>query len=249
MRNRSLIVASLFIVGCAATVKTSTGPAGPPPPPPPSGPVATEPPPPAPPPPPVGQPPPPVAPKPGIHPAYLHAIASLRHARALLEKPAAPDVKWDEQTAVREIDAAFVEIRNARIDDGLPMTEHPVIDSKTVYRDRLREAMKLLNEAALDIRERESNGWAKADRNRAEQHVLNAERAVKEAMEDRKEDKKELKELKKEDKKDQKELKKEEKKEEKLEKKEEKLEKKEDKLEKKEDKLEKKDQKDAKNKK
>src|SRR5262249_28808780 len=114
------------------------------------------------------------------------------------------------------------EIRNARIDDGLPMTEHPVIESKRVYRDRLKEAMKLLNEAAHDVQEREANAWAKADRMRAVQHILNAEKAVKDAMADRKEDKKEEKMEKKEEKK-------EEKMEQKMEKKDEKMEKKDDK--------------------
>jgi hypothetical protein len=144
---------------------------------------------PAPPPPPA----PPIGDKPGAHPAYLHALSDLRYARALLEKPARPDVKWDEQNSIREVDAAIKEIREAAIDDGKPMTEHPAIDAKRAHKDRLREAMTLLGQSAHDIEEREDNNWAKGLRARAIGHIRNAEHAVKEAMEDRAEDKHEEK--------------------------------------------------------
>ena len=67
-------------------------------------------------------PPPPPPPSQDAHPAYLHALSDLRYARALLEKPARADVKWDETKAIREIDAAIKEIRAASIDDGKPLT-------------------------------------------------------------------------------------------------------------------------------
>ncbi len=142
--------------------------------------------------PPPGPPPPP-PPGPGAHPAYGAALGNLRHARALLEKPANADVKWDEQNGIREIDAAIKEIKDARMDDGVPMTEHPPIAPGIVYRDRLREAMKHLQDAARDIEGREDNGWAKPDRRRAVEHIRNAEHAVKEAVEERKEEKREKK--------------------------------------------------------
>ena len=132
----------------------------------------------------------PIGPKPGAHPAYAAALGNLRHARALLERPAQTDVKWDEQNGIREIDAAIKEIKDARMDDGAPLTEHPPIQPGVVYRDRLREAEKVLHEAARDIEEREDNGWAKHDRRRAVEHIRNAEHAVHEAMEDRHDDKK-----------------------------------------------------------
>jgi hypothetical protein len=135
----------------------------------------------------------PPGPMPGAHPAYGAALGNLRHARALLERPAQADVKWDEQNGIREIDAAIKEIKDARMDDGMAMTEHPPIEAKMVYRDRLREAMKLLHESAADIEGKEENGWAKKDRRHAIEHIRNAERAVKEAAEDRKEDRKEEK--------------------------------------------------------
>jgi hypothetical protein len=131
----------------------------------------------------------PPAPSPGAtHPAYATALANLRHARALLERPTgAGDVKFDEGVAIKEVDAALKEIRDAREDDGVPLTEHPPIDSKLVYRDRLKEAAKLLEEAAHDIEQREENTWAKKDRRQAIGHIRQAEKAVTEAMSDRRE--------------------------------------------------------------
>ena len=128
-------------------------------------------------------PPPPAAH--GDHPAYLHALSDLRHARALLERPAKPDVKWDENNGIREIDAAINEIKLAAIDDGKPLNDHPAIDVKWGHRDRLREAERLLHKAAQDIEEHEDNNWAKGLRNRANGHIRNAEHAVHEAMQDR----------------------------------------------------------------
>lgn len=138
-------------------------------------------------------PPPVEKPMPEAHPAYLHALTDLRHARALLEKPARPDIKWDEQNGIREIDAALKEIRDASIDDGKNLNEHPPIDAKWNHRDRLREAMNLLGKSAKDIEEREDDKFARGLRNRAVGHIRNAEHAVKEAIEERKEDKKEEK--------------------------------------------------------
>ena len=146
-----------------------------------------------------GQPPPPMtatvavstqpAPPPqgdgDAHPAYLHAISDLRHVRALLERPAHPEVKWDENNAIREIDAALNEIKRAAIDDGKPLSDHPPIDAHWGHRDRLRRAEEMLHKAAADIEQREDNGWAQGLRGRALGHIRNAEHAVHEAMEDR----------------------------------------------------------------
>jgi hypothetical protein len=55
---------------------------------------------------------------PGPHPAYLHALSDLRLARAYLDQIAWPPVQRDEEHAIREIDAAIGEIKQASIDDG-----------------------------------------------------------------------------------------------------------------------------------
>jgi hypothetical protein len=137
----------------------------------------------------AGPPPPPPPPAPAAHPAYLHALSDMRHARALLERPAKPDVKWDENNAIREIDAAINEIKGAAIDDGKPLSDHPAIDAKSDHRGRLRQAMEMLKQAARDIEEKEDNAFAKGLRARAVGHLHNAEHAVHEAIEEKKEDK------------------------------------------------------------
>jgi hypothetical protein len=108
----------------------------------------------------------------------------------MLAKPAKPDVKWDENKAIREIDAAIREIKQAAIDDGKPIEDHPPVDAKLGHRDRLRVAMELLHKAAEDIEQREDNNFAKGLRKRANEHIRAAEHAVHEAMEERKEDRK-----------------------------------------------------------
>ena len=133
----------------------------------------------------VAQAAPPPAPAMNDHPAYLHAMADLRHVRALLERPAHPEVKWDENNAIHEVDEALREIRAASIDDGKPLSDHPPVDVHVGHRDRLRRAEEMLHKAAADIEQREDNNFAKGLRARALGHIRNAEHAVHEAMADR----------------------------------------------------------------
>lgn len=53
----------------------------------------------------------------------------LRAARAYLSRPANATVKWDENRAIREIDAAIAEIKRASSDDGKPLADHPPVDA------------------------------------------------------------------------------------------------------------------------
>jgi hypothetical protein len=130
-------------------------------------------------------PPPPPAPPAG-HPAYLHALSDLRMARALLARPTRDvEVKWDENRAIREINAAIREIRDAAIDDGKPLEDRPPVDAHLRHRDRIRAALDLLDKAARDIEEREDNGFARGLRGRAIGHIRDAIRFTREAIEDR----------------------------------------------------------------
>jgi len=72
------------------------------------------------------------------------------------------EVKWDEKRAVGQIDAAIKEIREAAIDDGKPLNDHPPVDAKVRHRDRIKSAVDLLEKSAKDIEEREDNNFAKA---------------------------------------------------------------------------------------
>lgn len=136
----------------------------------------------APPPPP---PPPPPAP-PAQHPAYLHALGDLRTARAMLARPARDaDVSWDEQRAIRHIDAAIHNITEAAINDGKPIDDHPPLDMGVRYRGRIRTAIEMLERAAADIEQREDSSFGRGLRGRAVGHIRDAVKYAREAIEDR----------------------------------------------------------------
>src|ERR1700761_3827577 len=119
---------------------------------------------------------------PGQHPAYLHALTDLRHARAPPEKPAKPSVMWDEAGAIGQIDAAINEIKKAAIDDGKPLNDHPPIDAGLDHGGRLRRALELLRSARRDIEQRETDEFAHGLRRRAFEHIDNAIRLTEAAI-------------------------------------------------------------------
>ena len=121
--------------------------------------------------------------QPGQHPAYLHALTDLRHARAHLERRSGDaQVKWDEQTAVREIEAAIREIKQASIDDGKNLADHPPVDAKQDYSGRLHRALELLHKAEKDCREEEDTAFAKGLQRRAIHHIKEAIRFTEEGI-------------------------------------------------------------------
>ena len=63
------------------------------------------------------------------HPAYLHALADLRDARAHLERPDGGALHAEERSAVEEIDHAISEIKKAAIDDGKNINDHVHVDA------------------------------------------------------------------------------------------------------------------------
>ena len=126
-----------------------------------------------------------VAAPPAQHPAYLHALADLRHARALLARPAGLTVKWDENVAIREVDAAINEIKRAAIDDGKPMEDHPPIDVAMEWGGRLQRARELVETAKRATRAtEEDNGAVAGLRGRAVHHMDEAIRFINEGIED-----------------------------------------------------------------
>jgi hypothetical protein len=123
---------------------------------------------------------------PGAHPAYLHALTDLRHARAHLSVET-PNARVDaaEAHAIDEIDAAIREVREASIDDGKPLSDHPPVDAAWGRPERLRRAMELLDQAHDDIDQHESDGWARGLKHRALHHIDEARKSVHHAMEAR----------------------------------------------------------------
>ena len=119
---------------------------------------------------------------PGRHPGYLHALADLRWARALLEGSNSGPVARDQGFAIREIDAAIHEIRQASIDDGKDLKDHPRIEQGWRPRDRFHRSLEALDMARRNVAEHEDNVFARGLRDRAVHHIDEAHRAVRHAI-------------------------------------------------------------------
>ncbi len=106
--------------------------------------------------------------QPGKHPAYLHALSDLRSARFNLERRKGDaEVRWDEQKAIADIDAAIRKIKEAAIDDGKNLEDHPPVDAKEPYSGRLHRAMTALKSAHDDVDREEDNDYAQGLKRRA----------------------------------------------------------------------------------
>lgn len=116
---------------------------------------------------------------PGKHPAYLHALSDLRHARANLDRLTPSDkLNDEEQRAIDEIDKAISEIKHASVDDGKDLNDHPPIDVHLGHKGRYHRALELLDKAHNDIAREEDDSWARGLRNRAIGHIDDAHRVV-----------------------------------------------------------------------
>ena len=118
----------------------------------------------------------------GRHPAYLHALTDLRHARAHLERPAHGELREQERKAIHEIDDAIGEIKRAAIDDGKDLNDHPPIDSRLDWPGRLHRALELIDKAHNDIAHEEDNRFAQGLQLRALEHIDKAHHHVEEAI-------------------------------------------------------------------
>jgi hypothetical protein len=106
------------------------------------------------------------------HPAYLHALSDLRAARWLIEhRPGDWAQTNDEVEAVRQIDAAINDIKQAAIDDGKNLNDRPGTDAHFDNRGRIHEALRLLRKARADVAREEDNAYAHGLRNRAVGHI------------------------------------------------------------------------------
>jgi hypothetical protein len=121
--------------------------------------------------------------EPGRHPAYLHALTDLRHARAHLEN-LAPTHHMDkeEERAINEIDKAIEEIKRAAIDDGKNLNDHPPVDVRMDRAGRFHRAQELLNKAHNDIAREEDDPSVRGLRDRAIHHIDEAHRIVDHLM-------------------------------------------------------------------
>ena len=124
----------------------------------------------------------PLPPPPQAHPRYLSAISDLRYARALLWRSDWRDVMRDQRAAIDEIDRAIGEAKQAAIDDGKNIDDHPPVDARMPWEGRFRKAMELLDSAQRDLSMEEDNRNAAAWRGAARQNIENAKGFVAKAM-------------------------------------------------------------------
>ena len=134
-------------------------------------------------------PPPPVVaaapPAPAAHPSYLHALTDLRSARAHLERRGGDaQVKWDEHNAIELIDRAIHDIKQAAIDDGKNLDDHPPVDVKEPRAGRLHKALAALRAARDDVAKEEDNAFANGLRARGLHNIDEAIRVTEQGIAD-----------------------------------------------------------------
>ena len=113
------------------------------------------------------------------HPAYLHAMSNLRTAYWLEahRMPDDPAQSQDEGRALREIRAAYQELKNASLVDDKDIDDQPPANfAFGDHRGRLHQAMDLLKDAHDQIAREEDNPAARGLRDRAAHHIDDAGR-------------------------------------------------------------------------
>jgi len=124
---------------------------------------------------------------PGQHPFYLHALSDLRGARwEINHRPGNWAMSVHENEALREIDAAIHELKNASIDDGKNPEDHPPVDERPDHVGRLHAAHDLLMQAHSDVAREEDDPMARGLQHRALEHIDAAmhetDRAIHDSM-------------------------------------------------------------------
>jgi hypothetical protein len=85
----------------------------------------------------------------------------------------------DEAEAVRQIDAAINDIKQAAIDDGKNLADHPPVDARLDQRGRIHEALRILRKSRADLAREEDNAYAHGLRDRAIGHIDGAIQAAR----------------------------------------------------------------------
>ncbi len=117
---------------------------------------------------------------PGDHPGYIHALSDLRTARFFLTRE---HVGNRDHFAIESIDLAINDIKQASIDDGKNLNDHPPVDTSLSEQGRFHKALELLDKAHHDIAKEEDNVYAQGLQHRALQHIDQAHHVVKEILE------------------------------------------------------------------
>ena len=116
---------------------------------------------------------------PGPHPHYYYALQDLRLARAYLNDGWAWEpVRQQDNQAIREIDAAIHDIKEAAFDDGRDFNDHEPIDVHLGWHDRFARAEDRLKAAHHDLQEPGDPPRSVDELNRALRHIDVAESTV-----------------------------------------------------------------------
>jgi hypothetical protein len=115
------------------------------------------------------------------HPSYLRALAELRYARAHLK--AGDSGPIDEQQAAGQIDKAIADVKDASIDDGKNLDDHPLVHTMGEKQVRLEHALRHLEQAHdyIELRQQDSY-WKGLKANDAQDRIAAAESAIQRAM-------------------------------------------------------------------
>jgi hypothetical protein len=117
------------------------------------------------------------------NPGYLHALSDLRAARWLIDHVPGDWARVvDEQNAVKKIDDAINEIKNAAIFDGKNINDHPPVDETLDHPGRLRAALELLHKARNDLNGEPDIGSILGLKGRAWEHIDQAMRFTESAI-------------------------------------------------------------------
>jgi len=115
------------------------------------------------------------------HPSYLRALAELRFARAHLKADDGGTI--DERQAAEQIEKAIADVKDASIDDGKSLADHPPVHTMGDKPVRLQHALRLLAQAHDDIELRQQDSYRKGLKaNDAQDHIAAAESAIQHAM-------------------------------------------------------------------
>jgi len=119
------------------------------------------------------------------HPAYLHAMSNLRMAYWLVAHhgPGDPAARAEENFALRQIRAAYLELKTAAIVDDLDIDAQPPAGT-TFYdhRGRLHRALDLLQQAHNQVDREEEDPASHGLKNRALQRIDAAAAATSAAI-------------------------------------------------------------------
>ena len=117
------------------------------------------------------------------HEAYFRALEDLRAARWLMDhRPGNWMQADDERAAQMEIEKAIRDLKDAAIDDGRPIGDHPQLEERPDHGGRLREAQEFLARAKGELEHEADREWGHGMLDRTIRHIDFAQNAVGRAI-------------------------------------------------------------------